>query len=137
MYKLRLELGREIGDMTPSMFSYDQHLPQMRFRLSVAFETVLVSALFLANLAVPPQALQTLGLHLICNILGSSNCKKRRQSIRNSQQTYRILTLGARHIEARLLVVVGIRYLVVRWWQAMMTNVAMPLLTNHYLDAKI
>ena len=40
----------------------------------MTFESILVSALFLADLAVPPQALQALGFHLVCQILWRSNC---------------------------------------------------------------
>jgi hypothetical protein len=69
-----LELAGEVGDMASSMFSYNQHLPQVCFGLGMTFESIFVSTLFLADLAVPAQALQAFRFHLVCNIFGSSNC---------------------------------------------------------------
>jgi len=59
--------------MASSMFTNHKHLSQMRFRLGVTLEAVLISTLFLADLTVPPQALQAFGFHLIRDKLGSSN----------------------------------------------------------------
>lgn len=64
-----LELHREVGNVTAGILADDQHLPQMGFGLRVALESILVAALFLANLAVPSQALKPLGLHLIRQVL--------------------------------------------------------------------
>lgn len=58
--EFRLKLLRKVVDMPPSVLSDYEHLPQMRFGLGMALETVLVSTLFLADLAVPPQALKPL-----------------------------------------------------------------------------
>jgi hypothetical protein len=52
-----LELAREISDMPPGILADDKHLAEMGLGLSMALETVLVSALLLTDLAVPPQAL--------------------------------------------------------------------------------
>ena len=43
--------------MLPGTLADDEHLPEMRLGLRVTLETVFVSALFLADLAVPAQAL--------------------------------------------------------------------------------
>lgn len=71
--KLALELGREVGYVRTRVLSDHEHLAQVRLGLRVALEPVLVAALFLADLAVPPQALQALGLHLIRHKLRCSN----------------------------------------------------------------
>lgn len=39
-------------------FADDEHLPEVRLGSHMTFEAVLVSALFLADLAVPPQPLK-------------------------------------------------------------------------------
>jgi hypothetical protein len=52
-----LELAREISDMPPGILADNKHLAKMCFGLSMALETVLISALLLTDLAVPPQAL--------------------------------------------------------------------------------
>jgi hypothetical protein len=59
--------------MAPRMFSDNEHLSQMGFTGDMALETVLVSALFLADLTVPAQLLKSLGLHLVGEVLGCSN----------------------------------------------------------------
>jgi hypothetical protein len=43
--------------MPPSILADDKHLTKMGLRLSMTLEAVLISALLLTNLAVPPQAL--------------------------------------------------------------------------------
>jgi hypothetical protein len=70
--KLALELGREIRNVPPGVFTDDEHLSEMRFRLRVALETVLVAALFLADLTVPTQTLEAFGFHRIGDGFGSS-----------------------------------------------------------------
>lgn len=40
----------------------------------MTFEAVLVSALFLADLTVPPQPLKSLGLHLVGDVLWCTDC---------------------------------------------------------------
>lgn len=55
--KFRLKSHREIRDVSPCVLPDYQHLAQVRFWSHVALESILVSALFLANLTVPPQAL--------------------------------------------------------------------------------
>lgn len=52
-----LELTGEIGNVSPGVLTDDEHLTEMTLGLDVAFETVFVSALFLADLAVPSKAL--------------------------------------------------------------------------------
>lgn len=52
-----LELAREVGNVSPGVLTDDEHLTQMTLGLGVAFEAVLVSALFLADLTVPSEAL--------------------------------------------------------------------------------
>lgn len=73
--KVVLELAREIGNVSPGVLADDQHLTEMGLGLGMAFETVLVSALFLADLAVPSKALQAFRLHLVCQVLWRSDCK--------------------------------------------------------------
>jgi len=51
--EIMLELSREIGDVSASVLTHDEHLSEMRFGLDVTFETVVVSTLFLADLTVP------------------------------------------------------------------------------------
>ena len=41
----------------------------------MALEAVLVTALLLADLAVPPQPLKSLGLHLVGDVLRRADCK--------------------------------------------------------------
>lgn len=43
--------------MFPGVLADDEHLTKMGLGLGVAFETVLVSALFLTDLAIPSKAL--------------------------------------------------------------------------------
>ena len=64
-----LELGREIRDVSTGVLADDEHLAKVGFRLSVTFETVFVSALLLADLAVPSQPLKSFRLHLIGDVL--------------------------------------------------------------------
>lgn len=73
--KVVLELGAEVGDVLAGVLADDKHLAQVRLRLGVALETVLVTALFLADLAVPPQPLKSLGLHLVGDVLRSTDCR--------------------------------------------------------------
>jgi hypothetical protein len=51
--KLALELRRKVGDLPAGVLADDEHLPQVRLGLRVAFESVLVATLFLTDLAVP------------------------------------------------------------------------------------
>lgn len=59
------------------MLADHEHLAQVRLRRGVALEAVLVAALFLADLAVPPQALQALGFHRICDRFRGSGWRLR------------------------------------------------------------
>ena len=45
------------------------YISYVRLRLSVTFEPVLITTLFLTGLAVPAQTLKSLGLHLIAQVL--------------------------------------------------------------------
>ena len=69
--------GAEVGDVPTGVLADGEHLAKMALRLGMALEAVLVAALFLADLAVPPQTLKSLGLHLVCDELGSPDCKVR------------------------------------------------------------
>jgi hypothetical protein len=69
-----LELSREIGDVSASILSNDEHLPEVGLGLDVTLESVLVSTLFLADLTVPSQPLKSFGLHRVGEVLGRSNC---------------------------------------------------------------
>lgn len=60
--------------MPSRVLADDEHLSEMRLGLCVTFESILVSALLLADLAVPPQPLKTFGLHLVGQILWRSDC---------------------------------------------------------------
>ena len=71
--KFRLECDREIRYMASCMFAHYEHLAEMSLGRGVALESVFISALFLADLAVPPQALQPLRLHLVRKIFGGPN----------------------------------------------------------------
>ena len=70
-----LELHGVTADMRARVFSDREHLTQVRLGLGMAFETVLVSALLLADLAVPSQPLKPLGLHFVGEVLRCSDCK--------------------------------------------------------------
>ena len=59
--------------MRASMFADYKHLAKMRFGLSVTFEAVFVSTLLFADLTVPAESLETLGLHLVSNVLRSAD----------------------------------------------------------------
>jgi hypothetical protein len=77
--------------MSPGIFSHYKHLSQMRLRLSMTLEPILVSALFLAHLAVPAESLETLGFHLVGDIFWGSDCIQRLVSgavLRISGNTY-------------------------------------------------
>ena len=58
--KVVLELARKVGNVSSCVLADDEHLTEMGLGLGVAFEAVFVSALFLADLAVPSKALQAL-----------------------------------------------------------------------------
>ena len=70
-----LELHREVRDVFPCALADDEHLTEVGFGLGMAFETVLVPTLLLANLTVPSEALKSLGLHRIREVLRRSNCR--------------------------------------------------------------
>ena len=69
-----LELRAEVGDVPARVLAYDEHLTKVGLRLGVALEAILVSALLLADLAVPPKPLQALRLHLVRDVLWRSDC---------------------------------------------------------------
>lgn len=69
-----LELRGVVRDVLPCALPDDEHLAEMGLGLGVTFETVLVSALLLADLAVPSQTLQALGLHLVGEVFRGSDC---------------------------------------------------------------
>ena len=56
--------------MASRMLAHYEHLAQMSLGRGVAFESVFISALFLADLTVPPEALQPLRLHLVRKVFG-------------------------------------------------------------------
>lgn len=70
-----LELSGVICDMSASVLSNDEHLSEMGLGLDVTLEPVVVSTLFLADLTVPSQPLESLGLHFVGEVFGCSNCK--------------------------------------------------------------
>jgi len=72
-----LKLAREIRNVSTRTFSNDKHLAEMSFRLSVAFEAILVSTLLLTDLTVPSQPLKPFGLHLVGEVLGGSDFSAR------------------------------------------------------------
>lgn len=74
-HEFTLEFLRVVTNVFACMFSDDQHLPQVRLAVGVTLEPVLVSALFLANLAVPSQSLQPLGFHCIGDGLWGAGCR--------------------------------------------------------------
>ncbi len=69
-----LELRGEVGDVPAGVLAYDEHLSEVGFGLGVAFEAVLVATLLLADLAVPSETLQSLGLHLVSDVLRGTDC---------------------------------------------------------------
>lgn len=68
-----LKLHRVVGYVPACVLADDEHLAQMRLGLSMALKAVLISALFLTNLAVPSQALKSLRLHLVRQVLRCSD----------------------------------------------------------------
>ncbi len=52
LQKIALELTAEVIDVLAGIFADEEHLPDMGFRLAVAFKAVLIPALFLAYLTV-------------------------------------------------------------------------------------
>ena len=62
--------------MSTSVLPDNEHLSEMGFRLSVTLEPVGVPALFLTDLTVPPQPLKSLGLHLVGDVFGCSDCEE-------------------------------------------------------------
>lgn len=72
LQKVAHELTGEVGHITSWIFADNEHLSHVGFGLDMAFETVLVTALFLADLAVPSKALETLRFLLVGDGLGSS-----------------------------------------------------------------
>lgn len=69
-----LELHRIICDMSPGTLANYEHLPQVSLGLSMTLESVFVTTLLLADLAIPSKSLQALGLHLVRQVLGCANC---------------------------------------------------------------
>jgi hypothetical protein len=92
--KFTLKLRREVGDVLPCMLSDDDHLSQMGLGGDVHFETVLVTTLLFADLAVPPQALQALRFHFVRHPFGRSNYNLSAQRFRRVIQKR---TFGTRH----------------------------------------
>jgi hypothetical protein len=60
LHEIMLELGGEVGDVSACVLANDEHLPKMRLRLGMTFEPVFVATLFLADLTVPAQPLESL-----------------------------------------------------------------------------
>ena len=60
--------------MSTGVLADDEHLSEMGFGLYVTLESVVVSTLLLADLTVPSQSLKSLGLHLVGEVLGCSDC---------------------------------------------------------------
>ena len=58
--KFTLELCREVSNVPPCILANDDHLSQMGFGGDMHLEAILIAALLFADLAIPPQALQTL-----------------------------------------------------------------------------
>ena len=73
--ELGLELVREVCDVLASVLADDEHLAEMGLGRCVALEAVLITALLLADLAVPAETLESLGLHLVCEVLWRSDCE--------------------------------------------------------------
>lgn len=71
--EVMLELGREIGDVLPCALTDDEHLAEVGLGLGMTFKSVLIPALFLTDLAIPAQALKTLRLHLVGEVLRRTN----------------------------------------------------------------
>ena len=69
-----LELHREVRDVFPCALADDEHLAEMGLRLSVTLESIYISALLLADLAVPTETLKALRLHLVSEVLRGTNC---------------------------------------------------------------
>src|SRR5437879_3658127 len=55
--EIMLELAGEISYMASGILADDEHLAKMGLGLGMALEAVLISALLLTDLTVPPQAL--------------------------------------------------------------------------------
>jgi hypothetical protein len=72
--EVMLELSTEVGDVPAGVLSHDEHLAEVRLRLGVTFESILVSTLLLADLAVPSQPLKSFGLHLVGDVFRCSDC---------------------------------------------------------------
>ena len=70
--EVALEVVAEGRDVFARVFAYEQHLPDVRFGLRVAFEAVFVAGLFGADLAVPAQALETFGFELVVEVFGGA-----------------------------------------------------------------
>lgn len=68
-----MELIAEVVDVFAGVFADEEHLPDVGFGLGVHFEAILVAALLLACLAVPSQALETLGLELVVQVFGTAD----------------------------------------------------------------
>jgi hypothetical protein len=60
--------------MATCTLSNYQHLTQMGLRSGMALESILVSALLFADLAVPSEPLESFGFHRIRDGFGCSGC---------------------------------------------------------------
>ena len=69
-----LELHGEVGDVLARALADDEHLAEMGLGLSVTLESIFISALLLADLAVPTETLKALRLHLVSEVLRGTNC---------------------------------------------------------------
>jgi hypothetical protein len=63
--KIAHELARVIRYVSSGVVSDNDHLSNMRLGLDVAFKTVFIATLLFADLAVPSESLEPLGLLLV------------------------------------------------------------------------
>lgn len=73
LQKVLKKLVAELVDKLLGVLAHDEHLTHVALRLRVHLEAVGIAALLLADLAVPSQPLQALGLELVAQVLGRAD----------------------------------------------------------------
>lgn len=87
-YEIVLELLGVLVEGLARVFAEDEHLTQVRLAIYVAFETVLVTALLFAGLAVPAEALEAFRFELVADVLKGADLGFRHIDIRPGEDMY-------------------------------------------------
>lgn len=73
LYEVLEKLVAELIDELFGVLADDEHLPDMALRLCMHFESIGITALLFADLAIPSESLKTFGLEFVVQVLGRTD----------------------------------------------------------------